>query len=63
MKTKEQQECPYCHGPKEALFEMSDYDGITEFGVFDIKVNGVLKAKMKHNYCPMCGRKLVHDEN
>lgn len=60
--TKEQQECPYCHG--DGVVINGDYMQIEIDGQSRaIAAYGDRKAMLLINYCPMCGRKLVHDEN
>ncbi|MCF6161888.1 hypothetical protein [Furfurilactobacillus milii] len=74
--TKEQRECPYCHEPYRSLLEfrikgankdvfapnINSFDGIST----DIELVKRLQpygSFRKLEYCPMCGRKLVRDEN
>ena len=59
--------CPYCHEDRDGCFPMLPREGIgnvfIDWGVFDgwiLNFSGKYhtKAKIKINFCPMCGRKL-----
>ncbi|GEO70522.1 hypothetical protein LAC03_24320 [Levilactobacillus acidifarinae] len=56
--TKEQKECPYCHGDSRTLMD-------SETSEADVWVSGQSlyvwvydKCGVRINYCPKCGRRL-----
>ena len=62
--------CAYCHEDRDGYFQMLPREGngnaFINWGVFDhwvLEFSGKyqVKAKIKINFCPMCGRKLKED--
>lgn len=71
--TKEQKNCPYCHGDgsrldNESIWGSKPIQGIDDYDAMAINLSKcqLVSTNALHafpiNYCPMCGRKLGEDE-
>ena len=68
--TKEQHDCPYCHGKMQSDKKMLDKtpDGsawldMADSGCFEYHIKGTtIFCAKKFKYCPMCGRPLNEEE-